>query len=69
MEPIDDDVSDAVIAVELDDLEADDFETDEPGDDVSDGPESDDPVASGCVALRRRLACPRGHHLAVARWR
>ncbi len=31
VEPIDDDVSDAVIAVELDDLEADDFDTDEPG--------------------------------------
>ena len=42
VEPIDDDVSDAVIAVELDDLEADDFETDEPGADVSDDPEPDD---------------------------
>jgi DNA gyrase subunit A len=38
-EPIDDDVSDAVIAVELDDLDADDFDTDEPGADVSDDPE------------------------------
>jgi DNA gyrase subunit A len=42
VEPIDDDVSDAVIAVELDDLEADDSDTDEPGADVSDDPEPDD---------------------------
>ena len=42
VEPIDDDVSDAVIAVELDDLEADDFDTDEPGADASDDPEPDD---------------------------
>ena len=47
VEPIDDDVSDAVIAVELDDLDADDFDTDDfdtnaPGADVSDDPEPDD---------------------------
>jgi DNA gyrase subunit A len=42
VEPIDDDVSDAVIAVDVDDLEADDFDTDEAGADVSDDPESDD---------------------------
>jgi len=42
IEPIDDDVSDAVIAVELDDLDTDDFDADEPGADVSNDPESDD---------------------------
>jgi len=45
VEPIDDDVADAVIAVELDDLDADDFDTDEPGagaDVPDDDAESDD---------------------------
>jgi DNA gyrase subunit A len=43
VEPIDDDVSDAVIAVELDDLSADDFDADDFGaDEPEAGPEPDD---------------------------
>ena len=43
MEPIDDDVSDAVIAVELDDVGDDDVDADDLGTDEPDaGPEPDD---------------------------